>query len=529
MSGERITIYDTTLRDGQQMEGMSLSVNEQLQIALRIAGMGVDIIEAGFPSSNPKDSELFRLLEREHLGDTQVAAFGMTRRRGVAANQDAGLRTLVECFAPVTTIVGKTWALHLEKVTRVSREENLAMIEESVDFLVRQGKMVVYDAEHFFDAYREHPDYALDCLRAALAGGATWLTPCDTNGGTLPSEVARIVGEVRAALPDAKLGIHTHNDAECGVANTLVAVEQGARMVQGTMNGYGERVGNANLTSIIPSLALKMGYDVLDEGSLQELTGTSHFVAETANLHPNDWAPYVGRNAFAHKGGMHVAGIDRDASTYEHIDPTLVGNMRHVPVGEQSGRVTIVGKLEELGIDPELESARVPAILERLKALEHAGYHFEVADASLELLIERELGIHEPLFTLEGYRVITEAEANGHAQTEATVKLIHRGERIVAVGEGNGPVNALDAALRTALSDRVPELAHIELVNFKVRILDETSGTGAITRVLIDSSDGEHTWGALGVSGNLIQASWEALVDSLQYGVSRRARARAAS
>lgn len=526
---ERVLIYDTTLRDGMQREGLSLSAGEQLAIAVRLADFGVDYLEAGFPASNPKYGELFGLLEREDLGGTRVAAFGMTRRRGMAASEDPAVRGLAESFAPVVTLVGKTWDLHVEKVTKVSREENLRMIEESVAFLAGQGKEVVYDAEHFFDAYRAHPGYALDCLRAAEAGGAAWITPCDTNGATLPSEVARIVREVRAALPGVALGIHTHNDAECGVANSLAAVEEGARMVQGTVNGYGERCGNANLISIIPSLTLKMGFETLDPERLAELTALSTFVAETANLPPDPWAPYVGRNAFAHKGGMHVAGMNADARTYEHIDPAAVGNQRHVLVSELSGRGTILAKARELGVDVDDDPERVPAILARLKELEHRGYHFEVADGSFELLLERETGVYEPLFVLESFRVITEKRADGRVETEATVKLFHGGERLIATAEGNGPVNALDAALRSALEARVPELRDIRLVNFKVRILDETKGTAAVTRVLIDSADGHETWGAIGVSENVIEASWEALLDSLEHGVRRISRARAAA
>ncbi|MGD9697063.1 MAG: citramalate synthase [Thermoleophilia bacterium] len=526
---ERVLVYDTTLRDGMQREGLSLSVGEQLAVALRLVEFGVDYLEAGFPASNPKYGELFGLLEDEDLGDTRLAAFGMTRRRGTAADQDPALRGLAESFAPVATIVGKTWDLHIEKVTRVSRQENLRMIEESVAFLVAQGKEVVYDAEHFFDAFGAHPDYALDCLRAAAAGGAAWLTPCDTNGATLPSRMAAVMREVRAALPDARLGIHTHNDAECAVANSLVAVEEGARLVQGTVNGYGERCGNANLVSIIPSLALKEGYEVLRPGRLGELTALSNFVAETANLQPDSWAPYVGQNAFAHKGGMHQQGMNADARSYEHIDPAAVGNDRRVLVSELSGRGTILAKARELGVDVDGEPERVAAILTRVKDLEHRGYHFETADGSFELLLEREVGVYRPLFVLESFRVITEKRADGRVETEATVKLLHEGERLVATAEGNGPVNALDAALRGALEARVPELGDIALVNFKVRILDETKGTGAITRVLLDSSDGRETWGAIGVSENIIEASWEALLDSLEHGVRRGARTRAAS
>ena len=525
---DRVLIYDTTLRDGMQREGLSLSVGEQLTLALRLAEFGVDYLEAGFPASNPKYGELFRLLEDEDLGATRLAAFGMTRRRDTAAGDDPAMRGLAECSAPVITVVGKTWDLHIERITRVSRDENLRMIEESVAFLRGEGKEVVYDAEHFFDAYDAHPDYALACLRAAQAGGAAWITPCDTNGATLPGRVAQVIREVHAALPGASIGIHTHNDAECAVANSLAAVDEGARMVQGTINGYGERCGNANLVSIIPSLALKMGYEVLDDDRLAELTALSHFVAETVNLQPDAWAPYVGRNAFGHKGGMHVAAMNIDPRSYEHVDPSRVGNETRVHVSELSGRGTIVSKAERLGIDVG-DAAKVSAILARLKELEHEGFHFEVADGSFELLLERETGSYRPLFVLESFRVITEKRADGRVETEATVKLIHDGQRLVATAEGNGPVNALDAALRAALGPRVPELAEIGLVNFKVRILDETKGTGAMVRVLLESSDGHESWGTIGVSENIIEASWEALVDSLEHGVRRVARARAAT
>ena len=524
----RIALYDTTLRDGLQREGLSLTVGEQIAVAHQVAALGVDYIEAGFPQSNPKEGELFRLLESEDLGSAKVAAFGMTRRRDTTPDTDLAIRGLADCFAPVATLVGKTWALHLEKAIRVSREENLRIIEESVGFLVRQGKEVVYDAEHFFDAFAEHPEYALDCLRAAEAGGASWITPCDTNGATLPTEMTRVMRLVREALPGANIGIHTHNDAECGVANSLAAVDEGARLVQGTINGYGERCGNANLVSIIPSLQLKMGYEVLETEKLAQLTVVSHYVAEMANLPPDNWAPYAGRNAFAHKGGMHVSGMLADPRTYEHIDPELVGNVRHVLVSELSGRGTIIAKARELGLDFDDDSGRVQAILARLKDLEHEGYHFEVADASFELLLERELGVFEPLFLLESFRVITEKRADGRVETEATVKIRHAGERLISTAEGNGPVNALDQALRRALEPRVPELRQIDLLNFKVRILDEDRGTSAVTRVLIDSGDGSDSWGAIGVSENVIEASWDALVDSLVYGV-KAARTRTAA
>ncbi len=513
----RIAIYDTTLRDGQQREGMSLTVGEQMAIAVQLAEFGVDYLEAGFPSSNPKERELFAALEREDMGATKVAAFGMTRRRDTSPDSDAGLRELAGCFAPVVTVVGKTWDLHLEKILRVSRDENLRIIEDSVAFLVGEGKEVIYDAEHFFDAYAAHPEYAIQCLQAAAAGGASWVVPCDTNGGTLPVRLGTVVTEVVVALPDVPVGIHCHNDAECGVANSLAAVEAGARQVQGTINGYGERCGNANLTSIIPSLALKMGYEVAAADHLYDVTRVSHFVAETANLPPDQWAPYVGYNAFAHKGGMHASAILHDPGTYEHVEPELVGNGRHVPVSELSGRGTIVAKAEQYGVEPD--ENQLATILGKLKDLEHQGYHFEVADASFEMLVRRELGVYTPLFRLESFRVITEKRADGRVATEATIKLHHDGERLVATAEGNGPVNALDQALRLALGGRIEGLDQIELVNFKVRILDEHKGTAAVTRVLIDSTDGERNWGSIGVSENVIEASWEALIDSIEHGV----------
>ncbi|MEZ5080975.1 MAG: citramalate synthase [Thermoleophilia bacterium] len=523
---DQILLYDTTLRDGLQREGMSMSVDEQIAIAKHLAEFGMHYIEAGFPMSNPKHAQMFEALEHVDLGECRIAAFGMTRRKGVAVGDDPAMIGLAECYAPVITVVGKTWDLHIEKVIKVDREENLSMIRDTVEYLVGRGKEVVYDAEHFFDAFAAHPDYAVECLRTAHDAGAHWVVPCDTNGATLPHDVAAAVRRVRQDLPDARIGIHTHNDAECGVATSLAAVHEGARMVQGTVNGYGERCGNANLVSIIPSLTFKMGFQTVAEDRMRELTALSHFVAETANLQPDNWAAYVGQNAFAHKGGMHVAGMLADERTFEHIDPTAVGNDRHMVVSELSGRGTIISKAGDMGLDLS-ESPEVPRILTRLKELEHEGYHFEVADASFELLIERELGVFTPLFELESFRVVTEQRTDGGVETEATVKILHEGERLVAIGEGNGPVNALDRALRNALGGRVPELDEIELVNFKVRILDEGKGTGATTRVLLDSSDGHHTWGAIGVSQNVIEASWAALIDSIAYGVRRIARERA--
>ena len=515
-----VQLYDATLRDGMQGEGLTLTAAEKLRVVHALDELGVHLIEAGFAASNPKEAELFALLERERLRHAQVAAFGMTRRRDVSADADAGLRVLADCFAPVCTLVGKTWKLHLEKVVRVSPEENLAMIANSVAFLVAQGKRVVYDAEHFFDGWRDDRDYALACLRAAAEAGAETVVLCDTNGSSLPGQVASATTAVVEAI-GGRIGIHTHNDAECGVANALVAVEAGARQVQGTMNGVGERTGNANLVSIIANLQLKAGHPVISERQLAALTPTAHFVDELLNRPPHEAQPYVGKHAFAHKGGMHVAGVRSDAATFEHVDPARVGNHRDLVISELSGKATVAEKAAESGV--EIDDATVERVIERVKALEHAGYQFEAADASFELLLRREAGVYEPLFRLESWRVIVEKRADGKVETEATVKVWRDGERHVCTAEGNGPVNALDQALRLALGTTCPD---VELVNFKVRILDEAHGTDAVTRVLIDATDGQEAWGSIGVNENIIAASWEALVDMLEYA-SQPARVRA--
>ncbi|HSD76510.1 MAG TPA: citramalate synthase [Solirubrobacteraceae bacterium] len=511
-----VELYDATLRDGMQGQGMTLSAGEKVRVARRLDELGVHLIEAGFPGSNPKDLELFDLLAGEDLAHAQVAAFGMTRRRDVPAAEDAALRTLADCFAPVCTIVGKTWGLHLEKVVRVSRAENLAMIGDSVAFLAAAGKRVVYDAEHFFDGFRDDPGYALACLGAAAAAGADTVVLCDTNGSSLPAQVAQATAAVAAALaPGVRVGIHCHNDAECGVANTFAAVEAGARHVQGTMNGIGERTGNANLVSIVAGLQLKLGRRVVSDAQLASLTAAAHFVDELLNRTPDPSQPYVGRNAFAHKGGMHVAGVRADAATFEHVPPDVVGTARELVMSELAGRWTAAEKAREAGL--ELDEPAAARVTDRVKQLEHAGYQFEAADGSFELLVRREAGAFEPLFTLESWRVIVEQRRDGAVETEATIKIWVDGERYVRTAEGNGPVNALDAALRAAITEIHPHLADIELVNYKVRILDESHGTGAVTRVLIDASDGAAVWGSIGVSENVIAASWEALVDSLAY------------
>jgi 2-isopropylmalate synthase len=511
-----IQLYDATLRDGMQGPGLTLSAAEKVRVARKLDELGVHLIEAGFPSSNPKELELFELLAEERFENADVAAFGMTRRRDVPAPEDEGLRTLAACFAPVCTIVGKTWALHLEKVVRVDRVENLAMIAESVAFLVAAGKRVVYDAEHFFDAYRDDAAYALDCLRAAAGAGAETVSICDTNGSSLPGQVAEATGAVVAAVGDrVRVAIHCHNDAEVGVANSLAAVEVGARQVQGTMNGVGERTGNANLVSIIANLQLKMGRRVLSDEQLAGLTEAAHFVDEILNRPPNRSQPYVGRDAFAHKGGLHVAGVRADTATFEHVDPSLVGNTRELLISELAGRHTVSERAVAAGLD--LDEAAAERVIDRVKLLEHGGYQFEAADGSFDLLLRRESGDYEQLFRLESWRVIVEQRADGQVETEATIKIWVDGERYVRTAEGNGPVNALDAALRDAIGEIHPHLKDIELVNYKVRILDEHHGTGATTRVLIDASDGQDIWGSIGVNENIIAASWEALVDSLAY------------
>jgi 2-isopropylmalate synthase len=510
----RIAVYDCTLRDGMQGEGMSLSAEEKVRVAHVLDELGIPFVEAGFPASNPKEAELFELLARETFRTADVAAFGMTRRRDVAAEDDEALRLLADSFAPVCTLVGKTWSLHLEKVVRVGRDENLRMIADSVAFLAREGKTVVYDCEHFFDAWRDDAEYALRCARAAAEAGAAWVTLCDTNGASLPHEVQEATVAVVAAL-DAPVGIHCHNDAECGVANSLAAVRAGATMVQGTMNGYGERSGNANLVSIVPNLQLKMGHECLPE--LSGLTEASHYLDELLNFVPDPNRPYVGANAFAHKGGMHVAGVAVDPATFEHIDPAAVGNAREVLISELSGKGTVLQRAEATGVD--LDPGTAARVVERVKQLEHEGFHFEAADGSFDLLIRRETGEYAPLFRLESWRVIAEKREDGRVQTEATIKIWVEGERYVRTAEGNGPVNALDIALRAAISETYPHLGDIRLVNYKVRILDESKATGAVTRVLLDASDGTDTWGAIGVSENVIEASWDALVDSLEAGM----------
>jgi 2-isopropylmalate synthase len=513
-----VTLYDTTLRDGTQREGLSLSVEDKIRICRRLDDLGIHYIEGGYPGSNPKDIEFFERARDLDLKTAVLSAFGSTRRRDRTAEEDEGLRMLLDSGCQAVCIVGKAWDIHVTEALKATLDENLGMVRDSVAHLKAAGRTVFLDAEHFFDGYEANPEYAVAVCAAAAEAGADAVVLCDTNGGTLPQDIVRILLELEDKI-SCPLGIHAHNDAGCGVANSLVAVAAGCTHVQGTMNGYGERAGNADLTSIIPALVLKMGDDCVTQDQLRLLTEVSHFVAETANVSPYPHQPYVGASAFAHKGGLHASATDRLAGAYEHIDPSAVGNLARVVVSELAGRASIVMKAKELGIDLEADPTTVGQVLETIKELEHRGYSFEAADASLEIMLRKKLGSYESFFTLESFRVIMEKREDGRVMTEATIKLHVQGHRYIATAEGNGPVNALDKALRIAISRFYPGLERMGLTDYKVRVLDEKKGTGAVTRVLIVSDDGVESWGTVGVSENIIEASWEALVDSIDYGL----------
>ncbi|HEX2729685.1 MAG TPA: citramalate synthase, partial [Rubrobacteraceae bacterium] len=493
-----IKLFDTTLRDGTQREGVSLTTEDKIRIARELDSLGLHYIEAGFPASNPKDLEFFENFDASELENAKLVAFTRARRPNGRAEDDPAVTLLPALSAPVACIVAKSWKLHVEKVLRTTPEENIESVRDTVAYLANAGKEVIFDAEHYFDGFRDDPDYSLAVLRAAAEAGATTLVLCDTNGGTLPTElkavVARTVREFDA-MDGVEVGIHTHNDSGCGVANALVAVEAGSTHVQGTINGVGERTGNCDLVTVIANLQLKMGLRVMDDEQVRRLTEASNYVSELMNLTPDTHRPFVGRSAFAHKGGLHVDGISRDPATYEHIAPEAVGNVRRTPVGELSGKNSIRAKAEELGID----AGDATEILSAIKKREYEGYHYEAADASLALLIGRTMGEDRPLFELETFRIISEKRADGLTTTEATIKLMVKGQRVISTAEGNGPVNALDKALREAIGPHYPELAEIHLSNYKVRILDEHRATAATTRVLIDSTDGKRVWGAVGV------------------------------
>ena len=516
-AGPVVEVYDTTLRDGTQMEGMSLSCDDKLRIAEHLDALGVDFIEGGWPGSNPKDVEFFERAKDVAWKHVTIAAFGSTCRAQLRAEDDNQIQTLLAAETPVCTIFGKTWNMHVTEVLRTSLQENLRMIEESVTFLKANGRRVIYDAEHFFDGYKSDEAYAVETLGAALRGGAETLVLCDTNGGSMPWEVEAMVKAIRDAFPNARLGIHAHNDGECGVANSVVAVRAGARHVQGTINGYGERCGNANLCSILPDVELKLGLQCVFDGGLRKLYDLSHYVAEIANLSPNDHAAYVGRSAFAHKGGVHVSAIRRHPESYEHVNPALVGNESRVVVSELSGRSNVLSKAEELGL--EVSTAGGGQVLEKIKALEAQGFAYEAAEASVALLMARQQPDYEAPFEVLHFQAGVGRRQGGGMFAEATIKVRIGDEIMHTAGEGNGPVSALDAALRKALVPFFPQVQDIHLSDYKVRILDGHSGTGATTRVLIDSQSTHDAWSTVGASSNIIEASLQALVDSIEYGL----------
>ena len=522
---EAVDVFDTTLRDGSQQEGLSLTVDDKLRVAEQLDHLGVTYIEGGWPGANPKDDEFFRRAPSElHLSTSTLVAFGSTRRARAKADEDETLRKLVEADTSTVCIVAKSWDRHVIDALRTDLDEAVAMVADSVDFLRRRDKRVFLDAEHFFDGYLHNPDFAMRVLRAAEEAGAEALVLCDTNGGTLPHDVATIVADV-VERAEAQIGIHCHNDTGCAVANSLAAVGAGATHVQGCVNGYGERAGNADLAAAIPDLSLKLSVRTIPPDRLERLTAVSHHIAELVNITPSPQQPYVGSSGFAHKGGLHASAVARRRDLYEHVSPELVGNGMRVVVSEMAGRSTLAMKATELGLD--LDGEVLGRVLDELKQLEHEGYHFEVADGSLELLLRRASGWEPDFFTVESFRVITDHGSRpdhdepGPVTTEATVKVYVGEDRMVATAEGNGPVNALDAALRKAVGPHFPALAGIHLTDYRVRVLDTGLGTGAVTRVLVDTSDGERTWTTIGVSENIIEASWQALNDSIVLGLLR--------
>jgi 2-isopropylmalate synthase len=519
----RVQIYDTTLRDGSQLEGISLTVDDKIRIAEQLDWLGVHYIEAGWPGANPKDDEFFRRAPADlRLTTSALVAFGSTRRPRGKVDSDETLRHLVDAGAPTVCIVGKCWDYHVIEALQTTLDEGVAMVADSIAFLKGEGLEVLFDAEHFFDGYKRNPEFSLRVLEAAAEAGADWLVLCDTNGGSLPFEVEAAVTGVVEYL-DTPVGVHLHDDAGCGVANALAGVRAGATQVQGTVNGYGERTGNCNLTSIIPNLTVKMGIETIPPDRLERLTAVAHHVAELVNMPLNPQAAYVGESAFAHKAGLHTSAIARRPDAYEHVPPESVGNGTRFVVSELAGRSTLLLKAQELGI--ELDGPTLGAVVDKLKELEHAGYHFEVADASLELLMRRAAGWEQRWFEVESFRIITDdlaaVDTAAGVTTEATIKVHVAGERVITTAEGNGPVNALDTALRKAIGSRYPALASVHLTDYKVRVLDTAKGTGAVTRVLVDTTDGERTWTTIGVSENIIEASWQALFDSLVYGLLR--------
>lgn len=522
----KVYAYDSTLRDGEQSEGITLSLEDKLRIVECLDNFGIDIIEGGYPASNPKDIAFFQQVATMDLKNSRIAAFGSTCKKGVAAEDDPGLKDLLASGAPVVTIVGKSWDAQVERALLTTLEENLRMISDSIAFLKQHDVEVVFDAEHFYDGYKANPEYSMQVVEAAVKAGADSIDLCETNGGALPFEVEKITRTVTERFPHQRFGIHCHNDSGCAVANTLAAVRAGCTQVQGTVNGYGERVGNCDLLCAIADLELKMGYDVVGRDNLTQMTSVARSVAETCNMVHSMHHPYTGSAAFAHKGGLHASAIARFPEAYEHTNPANVGNASRVLVSELAGKASLVAKAKSLGFDLDGKKELTQHILDDIKERENQGFSYEVADGSLSVLLSMHMGTFEPHFTLESFRVIVDDNEDTNAwakdaESEATIKVHVGDKRFVATGEGTGPVGALDNALRLALNDVYPDVADMELVDFKVRILDENVGTGATTRVMITTSDGQESWGTIGVSENIIEASWNALVDSIEYGLAK--------
>lgn len=514
----RVRLFDTTLRDGTQGEGISISVDDKLKVARILDALGIGYIEGGWPGSNPKDELFFKRARKElKLTNAKLTAFSSTRRKGKRASDDPNIKALLGAGTPVVCVFGKSWDAHVHHALRASLPENLDIISDTVSFLKSRKREVIYDAEHFFDGYKANRAYALSTVRAAAESGADNVTLCDTNGGSLPSEIATIVRDVRLQFPGLSLGIHAHNDSNCAVANSIAAVQEGADLVQGTLNGYGERCGNANLSSIIANVNLKLGMRCVSDEQLRYLTEASRYVDELANVVPFDAMPYVGNSAFAHKGGVHVSAVAREAS-YEHINPALVGNKRRILISELSGRANILTKAAELNLDFQKDTDAVDRVLTMVKHKENRGFQYEGAEGSFVLMVEEALGKRASYFSLNGFRVIVEKEtSDGRMGTEATLKIGVGGKMVHTVDEGDGPVDALDRALRRALLGFYPELAEMSLVDFKVRVINAQAGTAARVRVLVTSRDAKSEWGTIGVSENVIEASWQALVDAIEY------------
>ena len=521
---KRIKIYDTTLRDGSQAQGISFSVTDKLNIAKELDLLGVDYIEGGWPGSNPKDMEFFLKASGLKLKRSKLAAFSMTRRVNTEAQDDPNIKALVKSQAEIITIVGKTWDLHITDVLKTTLDENIAMIKDTVSFLVANGLTVFYDAEHFFEGFKSNPQYSINTLLAAQDAGAKAVCLCDTNGGTLTSDIAKVVSLVRKEV-SVELGIHCHNDCGVAVANSLAAVESGAQIIQGTINGIVERCGNDDLIPVIANLKLKMGLDCIEDEKLNELTRVSHYISEIANMKQRNDQPYVGSSSFAHKGGMHINAVLKNSRAYEHVDPKTVGNSRRMLVSELGGKTGVLAMAKDFNIDLAKDKKETQKILELLQKLEHEGYHFEAAEASFEVLMKRALKKYRKFFELEGFRVVIEKQSRKRITSEAIIRINVRGKKEHTAALGDGPVNALDNALRKGLKDFYPVLSKMHLSDFKVRVLDEKSGTAAKVRVLIQSQDETETWNTIGVSGNIIEASWQALVDSIEYKLLKDAQA----